>query len=240
MESTMCKIDKVFSLYAELSAWYHNIRGENMRDIPIFTTEFGIASLILREIPYKEIAYVRVQSSLQPRILLEECASFCRAAGAERVYADTGGGWSYPIHTQILQLSLPREKLPDTRSQAVPVTDDTLRFFREIYNKKMSRVDNASYMTKQDARQCLDSRTGYFVRKDGADVAIVIASAGKLDALAAIQPGGGREGVLALKQLLAEETIKLEVASTNSRALRLYQSLGFTEDRVLSTWYKIL
>ena len=33
-----------------------------MKDIPVFTTEFGIASLILRDIPYRGEAYVRVRS----------------------------------------------------------------------------------------------------------------------------------------------------------------------------------
>ena len=37
-----------------------------MRNIPVFTTEFGVASLILKEIPYKGTAYVRLQSSLYP------------------------------------------------------------------------------------------------------------------------------------------------------------------------------
>ena len=44
-----------------------------MRNIPVFTTEFGVASLILKEIPYTGIAYVRLQSSLFPEKLLEEC-----------------------------------------------------------------------------------------------------------------------------------------------------------------------
>ena len=33
---------------------------DRMKDIPAFTTENGIASLILREIPYREEAYIRI------------------------------------------------------------------------------------------------------------------------------------------------------------------------------------
>ena len=56
-----------------------------MRDIPVFTTEYGVASLVLREIPYRQEAYISIQSSLQPEELLAECVSFCRACGAEKV-----------------------------------------------------------------------------------------------------------------------------------------------------------
>ena len=60
-----------------------------MRDFPIFTTEYGVASLFLKEIPYKNEAYIRIRD-VQSGFLKEhlaECVSFCRMAGAERVYA---------------------------------------------------------------------------------------------------------------------------------------------------------
>ena len=58
-----------------------------MLDIPMFTTENGAASLILKEIPYSEAAYIKIHSSQAPEALLEECVSFCRMAGAENIYA---------------------------------------------------------------------------------------------------------------------------------------------------------
>ena len=42
-----------------------------MRDFPMFTTEYGVASLVLREIPYREEAYITILSSEQPEELLE-------------------------------------------------------------------------------------------------------------------------------------------------------------------------
>ena len=47
-----------------------------MRDIPVFTTPYGSASLILREIPYKEDAYIRVLGTDDVDSLLRECAEF--------------------------------------------------------------------------------------------------------------------------------------------------------------------
>ena len=62
-------------------------RGEKMKDFPMFTTEFGIASLILREIPYRGEAFILIQDTQQPEELLAECISFCRICGAEKIYA---------------------------------------------------------------------------------------------------------------------------------------------------------
>ena len=34
--------------------------GVNVRDFPIFTTEYGVSSLVLKEIPYKKQAFMPV------------------------------------------------------------------------------------------------------------------------------------------------------------------------------------
>ena len=57
-----------------------------MKDFPMFTTQYGVASLVLREIPTRGEAYITVRSSQDTEKLLEECVSFCRACGAEKIY----------------------------------------------------------------------------------------------------------------------------------------------------------
>jgi hypothetical protein len=89
-----------------------------MRDMPMFTTEFGVASLVLEEVPYRQEAYIRVLD-VQPgqlKALIEECASFCRAVGAERVYATGHEGLeSYSLFTAVYEMRgtawVDREKL---------------------------------------------------------------------------------------------------------------------------------
>ena len=34
-----------------------------MKDFPMFTTEYGIASLVLKEIPYKKEAYIMLRAT---------------------------------------------------------------------------------------------------------------------------------------------------------------------------------
>ena len=58
-----------------------------MKDIPVFDTEFGVASLILRDIPYCQRAYIKLQVALEPEKLVQECVQFCRMCGAEQIYA---------------------------------------------------------------------------------------------------------------------------------------------------------
>ena len=58
-----------------------------MENIPVFTTENGVASLVLREIPYRETAYIQFASSQSPELFLEECVSFCQSVGAKTVLA---------------------------------------------------------------------------------------------------------------------------------------------------------
>ena len=43
-----------------------------MKDFPVFTTENGVASLVLKEIPYRREAYITLRDSRTPEALLEE------------------------------------------------------------------------------------------------------------------------------------------------------------------------
>ena len=45
--------------------------------------------------------------------------------------------------------------------------------------------------------------------------------------------------MLALAHAVSEDSITLEVASVNERALHLYEELGFVKTREISRWYKI-
>ena len=58
-----------------------------MRDMPFFTTRLGVSSLTLSQIPYTKQAYIRIQDSREPEAFLQECLGFCKALGAEKVYA---------------------------------------------------------------------------------------------------------------------------------------------------------
>ena len=212
-----------------------------MRDFPVFTTENGVGSLVLKEIPYRSIAYVTIHDSSFPTEFLEECLAFCRAVGAERIYASGHEILEeYPLYTSVIRMSGAKETIPETDACLFPVTDKTLSRWREIYNDKMKDVDNASFMSESQAEEMLKRGDGYFIHTDGELLGIGMASNDQIECIASVKPGCGSTIVSALVHGLLSERIVLEVASTNSRAIRLYESLGFIKTSEISRWYKIL
>ena len=211
-----------------------------MKDFPVFTTENGVASIVLREIPYRGEAYITIRDSLQPDALLSECVDFCKMAGAERIYA-TGHSLlkKYPLHTTVVKMQQLRENIPQADVALFPVTEQTAEQWRGLYNARMQSVDNASTMTIDDMKKLLARGAGYFVHREGQLLGIGIAQGEKIEAVASCCPGAGEQVLLALCSALFSEKIVLEVATTNTRAVDLYHRLGFLETEELSQWYKI-
>ena len=130
--------------------------------------------------------------------------------------------------------------IPDTDACLFPVTEKTLSTWRQIYNNKMSEVDNAAFMSENAAAELLKRGDGYFVHRDGKLLGIGIAADDRIDCVVSVQPGGGRAVVSALSHALVCERITLEVASTNARAIRLYTAMGFLQTAEISRWYQIV
>ena len=212
-----------------------------MRDFPMFTTENGVASITLKEVPYKGIAYIKIQSSQEPKAFLQECVDFCKMAGAEKIYA-AGHEMlkDYPLYTGVLRMSAARDSLPESNVALFPVTEKTAEDWRKIYNDKMFSVPNAATMTKDDMKELIRDGSGYFVHEDGELLGIGIARGETVETVISVKKGMGREVMLALCGCLGAETVCLEVASANQRAMRLYEKLGFLATEEISRWYDVL
>ena len=213
-----------------------------MKDFPFFTTEYGVASLVLKEIPYKEVSYIILRDA-QPGEegeLLKECVSFCRMAGAEKIYASGHEMLeSYPLHCSILEMRgmawVDKEKL----CSLFPVTDATVKRWREIYNEKMRHVDNAATMTAFDEKRIVSSGGAYFVHDNGELLGIGWLEDTKLLAVCGAKPGAGERVMHTLMSLVENADMTLEVASTNERAIRLYEKLGFVKTREIRRWFRV-
>ena len=212
-----------------------------MRDIPVFSTENGVASLTLKEIPYKKEAYIFLQQTSTPEKLLMECVDFCVTAGAKAIYA-TGHDClaAYPLHTVILRMSRSSSWLPGTDASLTPVESSTFDQWRKIYNERMVGVPGAATITAFDEKTVVESGSAYFIHKADQLLGIGKASAGKIEAVATVARGSGREVFLALCGALSEDSISLDVAENNISALRLYKQLGFEVISELTRWYRIL
>ena len=139
-----------------------------MKDLPVFTTEYGVASLILREIPYQQTAYIRLQASQEPQKLLKECVDFCRMVGAEKILVkETEVLEGYPLFTAIWQMRCMRSSLADTDAALFPVQEHTADEFQRLYNQKVSHIPNAAWMDNADKQEML--KTGEFTIAEVAD-----------------------------------------------------------------------
>ena len=210
-----------------------------MKDFPMFTTEYGLASLVLKEIPYKEEAYVTVLSSDQPAELLAECVSFCRICGAERIYAKGHDDLeTYPLHTSTLEMEKLVEAGP-APAKLVSVTAETVGQWRRICNERMRTVDNAATLESRDEKWILESGGAYFIYNKEEMLGIGWIDKGELMAVAAVKPGAGQQIMETLFPLMDGQALRLQVASTNAKAIRLYKRLGFRQTKEVSRWHRV-
>ena len=213
-----------------------------MKDIPLFTTEAGIASLLLGEIPYKKEAYIRIRDVQPGRLedLLAECVSFCRMVGAEAVLAsDHEELEQYTLRFSVIEMR--GTILPENGeiNHLFPVTEDTVTRWREFCNSRLADVDGAATMTAADEKKILSSGGAYFVHRSGELLGAGWVEGNKVLLICAAVSGGGETVMRTLLSLVDDEQVVLEVASTNDRAIRFYERMGFIKTAELQKWYKI-
>lgn len=213
-----------------------------MRDFPIFTTDFGVSSLVLREIPYKKTAYIRIRDVQEDFFNehLEECVKFCRMAGAERIFAAGHQKLeSNPLYTAVWEMRtdawVDRTKLRNL----FPVTEQTVAQWRAIANERLFDVDNSATLEARDEKEILSSGGAYYIHDDGELLGIGWMKDTKLLLMAAVKAGVGELVMHSLMSLVEGSPILLEVASTNARAIRLYEKTGFIKTAEIASWYEV-
>ncbi len=211
-----------------------------MRDFPMFTTEYGVASLVLKEVPYRQEAYIIIQSALQPEELLKECVSFCRMVGAEKVFAQ-GHAYveTYPLSCAILEMRGRMEVDEEKVENLWPVTKETVGQWRQFLNEKLRAIDNAGTLEARDEQEILDLGGAYFVHRNGELLGAGWMAEEKLRLIAAAKSGAGDLVFHSLLSVAPTEQLRLEVASTNERAIRFYEKMGLVKTAELRRWYRI-
>lgn len=213
-----------------------------MKDFPCFATEDGVASLILKEIPYRQEAYIHFRDVQPGRLapFLEECVRFCRMAGAEKIYARGHEELScYPIHAAVYEMR-GRARVDEQLLQNIfPVTEATVEAWRKLCNERMRSVDCAATQTAADEKGILASGGAYFVHSAGELLGIGWLKDTQILAVCSVKPGAGERVMHTLMSVAEGETMTLEVASTNARAIRLYENLGFLRTAEKARWYRV-
>ena len=206
-----------------------------MKDLPVFTTETGVSSLGLSQIPCRGDAYITVRSTQEGMLQahIKECADFCRMAGAKRVYlsgAEGDGG------IRILELRGIPSLDPEKIENIFPVTEQTVSQWREIVNRRLKDVDLAACLDQKREKEILSSGGAYFIHRQGSLLGVGWLTEGTLRILASVVPGAGERVAHTILSVTPGESIRIEVASTNHRALRLYEKLGFLPVKELEAW----
>lgn len=216
-----------------------------MKDIPVFTGSHGIATLVLKEIPWSGCGYVIVRSVWDDAAaFLEECLDFCRACGAEQVYAS----WEMaelpaPHAYDMVELQMKKSELPAGNSvETEELTKENSGAFLDVYNRCFRTVPNAASYSQKDTARQIGEETACLVFRGGVCAAIAEISKEGLEAVAVLPEyrGLGYDLTRTVLEKVPSVTLKLKTASTNERALRLYARLGFRQTAVLSRWWKLM
>lgn len=211
-----------------------------MKDFPVFTTEFGIASLILKEVPYRKEAYIIIQSSLQPEELLRECISFCRMVGAEKIFARGHDSLErYPLYSVIYEMRGTAHVDDLLTCNLWPVTNENIASWRQLLNGRMVDVDHANTLVLADEKEIMKLGGAYFVHDNGKLLGAGWIVNNELRLLAACEKGAGERVLHTLLSTVPDQPIKIQVVSTNERAIRLYERMGFVKSNELHRWYSV-
>lgn len=210
-----------------------------MKDIPIFTTEYGIASLTLSQIPYRKTAYIQVQTVLDDRLtdLIAECVGFCRAVGADCIYWTAQDQMDEP-HSSILELCGLAKPDDEKVASLFPVTAQTVAQWRQLHNDRMKAVDHARFLTGADEAS-LVATPAYFIHRGETLLGIGWIKDSTILAIASVHPGAGEQVLHTMMSLAPEAMLRLEVASTNEKAIALYQRNGFVPVKTLKKWFTV-
>ena len=218
-----------------------------MNNIPVFTARGGTATLILREIPISEKAYVLLRTVLpgMAESLAAECASFCRMCGAERVFVSWAEGdlGFLPHAYNIYRLHVEKSALPEGNPvRLVPMTPDNDSIYQRIYNRCFLPVSHAlSYDRGQIQRIYREHQPAFLaLTEKNRPYGIGELHGDELAAVAVLPKyrGMGTDLTLALLRRCPGEDLSLTVASDNQAAMHLYEKLGFRLKGLESEWYQ--
>lgn len=214
-----------------------------MKNIPVFTSPYGIATLILREIPWSGSAYVLVRSvwNGQAAALLEECRGFCRAVGAESVFAayDAEELPAEPAYDMI-RMARPKAGLPEPgKLELAPLDRENSAAYLEIYNRCFITVPSAASYDQNSLEPLYGEDLAWLAKVNGQYAGVAEISKEGLEGIAVLPEyrGLGHDLALAVLQMVPSPVLRLKVASTNTRAIALYQRLGFIPECVEKRWF---
>lgn len=217
-----------------------------MNNIPVYLSQWGTATLILREIPYKKVAYILLRTVTELEPLVQDCAAFCRECGAADCFvAATDSAPPLPGTPDYTLLCMTAEKaaLPPLEQpfHLEPLRPDNEDLYISLYNRCFQAVSNAAtYDRKEVQRVYRERQQGFLAYLEGTPCGMGELHGNELAAVGLLPEyrGMGKALTRALLDRCPGPELRLTVVSNNARALALYKKLGFQVDSVVSQWYR--
>lgn len=215
-----------------------------MKNIPVYTSPHGTATLILREIPMTGRAYVVLRTVISDvQALGADCARFCCMCGAQNVYMSAEEALYFLPHAyDILQLHVEQEALPPGgTADLLPIAPENDSIYQRIYNRCFQSVSHALLYDRRQIQRIYDQNQQAFLALNQQGKPYGIGELhGNILAAVAVLPkyrGMGTDLTLTLLKRCPGPDVELTVASDNKPALALYEKLGFRVCGVESHWY---
>ena len=121
-----------------------------------------------------------------------------------------------------------------------PVTEDTVGKWRSLMNERMAGIDHAVTLEKTSEQEILTSGGAYFVHRDGEALGAFWLREDEISLIASLMPGAGQRVLHTLFSLVPNRTLRLQVVSTNAKAIRFYEKMGFLMTGEAHRWYRVL
>ncbi len=221
--------------------------GDLMKNIPVYMARGGTASLILKEIPHRAVAYVLLRTIRDREDLIRECADFCRSCGAEEVLFSRGPepleGLEHAY--DMLRLAVRLSDLPDLDCplRMVPMEENNDAIYQRLYNLCFTGISGAAtYDRAEIARIYREGQQAYLALDEGGNPCGMGELHGNELAAVGLLPEYRGRGLskswatMLLKKCPGPEA-ELTVVSNNEPALGLYGALGFRVKGKVSAWY---
>ena len=121
-----------------------------------------------------------------------------------------------------------------------PVTEETIGSWRQFLNEQMRSIDNAGTLEKKGEKEILEQGGAYFVHRAGQMLGAGWLADDELHIIAVAEKGTGDRVFHTLLSASCPERLTLQVASTNTRAIRFYEKMGMIKTAQLRQWYRVL
>lgn len=208
--------------------------------------QYGHYKLILKEIEVKNIAYIIIDSYSDLKLVLKEAKAVLDNYHPKNIYFRVKEPINdYPLHCTIDCYLMKHQRFKINKDMKFKPLDLENRYdYPTMCNKAMEKIDCSATLTDGDVFQMMKDQTnnmGYIQYKKQFVAGYNICG-NTLDTFF-VDKAHQNQGIgkMALEKIInkIDDDVYLNVASTNSIAINLYQRYGFTYDHTVSYFYKL-